>query len=340
MIADSPTNDAIASDVIAEPVDNPLRTPPVLMIVVPCYNEELSLAATAQVLQSKLKVLARRKQIDQRSSVLFVDDGSKDATWEVITQLHEEHPTVFHGLKLAHNRGHQNALFAGLMHALHAKVDATVSMDADLQDDPNAIDGMVEAYLKGADIVYGVRDNRDTDTAFKRGTAHLFYTVMRGLGTDTIPDHADYRLMDRAALAALSEYHESNLFLRGIVPSLGFTTAKVYYKRGERVAGESKYPLRKMISFAVEGITSFSTKPLTIITGLGGISVVIGVGMLIYAIVSVCTGNAVAGWASLMCSMWILGGLILTSLGVVGEYIAKIYIEVKGRPRYIIEETI
>ncbi|MDY5040152.1 MAG: glycosyltransferase family 2 protein [Bifidobacterium animalis] len=319
---------------------SPLRTPPLTVIVVPCYNEEPGLAITAQVLLDKLQTLINQQQIDSRSSILFVDDGSKDCTWEVISQLHDSEPEVFHGLKLAHNRGHQNALFAGLMHALKSNADAAVSMDADLQDDPDAIESMVKAYREGADIVYGVRDNRDTDTAFKRSTAHMFYSTMRFLGADTIPDHADYRLMDHAALEALSQYHESNLFLRGIVPSLGFNTAKVYYKRGERTAGESKYPLHKMVSFAVEGITSFSTKPLTLITGLGGVSIIIGIVMLIYALVSVCTGNAVAGWASLMCSVWILGGLLLTALGVVGEYIAKIYIEVKARPRYIIEETI
>lgn len=185
-----------------------------------------------------------------------------------------------------------------------------------------------------------MRDNRETDTAFKRGTAHMFYALMKGLGTETVPDHADYRLMSHTALEALAQYHESNLFLRGIVPSLGFPTAKVYYKRGERVAGESKYPLRKMVAFAVQGITSFSTKPLSLITGTGIVSVFVGIAMLIYTLISVCSGNAVAGWGSMMCSLWILGGLILVALGIVGEYIAKIYIEVKARPRYIIEETI
>ena len=197
------------------------------------------------------------------SFVIFVDDGSRDKTWDVIASLHEKDPSLFRGVKLAHNRGHQNALFAGLMQALSMNVDAVVSMDADLQDDPNAVDGMVQEYRQGAEIVYGVRDNRDTDTAFKRGTAHAFYSLMKWLGTETVPDHADYRLMSRTALTALSQYKESNLFLRGLVPSLGFKTAKVYYKRGTRVAGESKYPLKKMVSFAVEGVTSFSTKPLS-----------------------------------------------------------------------------
>lgn len=197
---------------------------------------------------------------------------------------------VFHGVKLAHNRGHQNALFAGLMRALSLDVDAAVSMDADLQDDPDAVDAMVQEYMQGAEIVYGVRDNRETDTAFKRGTAHAFYALMKWLGTETVPDHADYRLMSRTALQALSQYKESNLFLRGLVPSLGFKTAKVYYKRGTRVAGESKYPLRKMVAFAVEGVTSFSTKPLTMITGLGLFSVFVGIVMLVYTLVSVFQG--------------------------------------------------
>ena len=317
-----------------------LRNPPRTMLVIPCYNEEPGLRTTAETLRRQLQGLIDIHEIDERSTVLFVDDGSKDATWVVINALHAEDPQLFHGIKLAHNKGHQNALFAGLMHALHANADAAISMDADLQDDPGAIDGMVEAYREGAEIVYGVRDNRDTDTAFRRGTAHMFYGLMKGLGTETVPDHADYRLMSHEALAALSQYRESNLFLRGLIPSLGFTTAKVYYKRGERVAGESKYPLRKMVSFAVQGITSFSTKPLNLITDTGLVSVLAGIAMLIYILVTVCTDNAVSGWASIMCSLWILGGLILLALGIVGEYIAKIYIEVKARPHYIIEAVI
>jgi len=313
---------------------------PYLVMVIPCYNEEEMLHITARALSGKIDELKRLRMVSDDSCILFVDDGSKDKTWRIIEELHALQPTLFHGLKLAHNKGHQNALYSGLMKALDMKADVAVSMDADLQDDPNAINGMIEAYDEGAEIVYGVRDNRDTDSAFKRGTARMFYHLMHSLGTETIPDHADFRLMSRRALAALAEYRESNLFLRGIVPSLGFTTAKVYYKRGEREAGESKYPLRKMVSFAVEGITSFSTKPLSLITGLGILSVLAGIAMLIYTIVSVCTGHAVAGWGSLMFSLWFVGGLILLSLGVIGEYIAKIYIEVKDRPRYIIEEFI
>ena len=311
-----------------------------MAFVIPCYNEEVALHVTADVLKKKMLQLEGEHTVTEGSFILFVDDGSSDKTWEVIESLHEKDPVLFHGVKLAHNRGHQNALFAGLMQACDAKVDAVVSMDADLQDDPNAVDDMVQEYLRGAEIVYGVRDNRETDTAFKRGTAHAFYSLMKWLGTETVPDHADYRLMSRAALLALSQYKESNLFLRGLVPSLGFKTAKVYYKRGTRVAGESKYPVKKMVSFAIEGVTSFSTKPLTMITGLGLFAVFIGIVMLVYTLVSVFSGHAVAGWGSIMCSLWILGGFILLALGITGEYIAKIYMEVKARPRYIVEMTL
>lgn len=317
-----------------------MRCEPTLAFVIPCFNEEAALHMTADVLKKKMIQLENSQAVARDSFVIFVDDGSHDKTWDVITSLHEKDPSLFRGVKLARNRGHQNALFAGLMHALSMNVDAVVSMDADLQDDPNAVDDMVQEYLRGAEIVYGVRDNRETDTAFKRGTAHAFYSLMKWLGTETVPDHADYRLMSRAALQALSQYKESNLFLRGLVPSLGFKTAKVYYKRGTRVAGESKYPLKKMVSFAIEGVTSFSTKPLTMITGLGLFSVFVGIVMLIYTLVSVFSGHAVAGWGSMMCSLWILGGFILLALGIIGEYIAKIYLEVKARPRYIVETTL
>ena len=313
---------------------------PRIAFVIPCYNEEEALHVTAGVLRKKVETLSAAHAISAESSIIFVDDGSADATWNEIEQLHQEAPELFHGVKLAHNRGHQNALFAGLMHALDIGVDAAISMDADLQDDPNAADEMIERFRNGAEIVYGVRDSRETDTAFKRNTAHAFYSVMRWMGTETIPDHADYRLMGANALRALAEYGETNLFLRGIVPSLGFRTDKVYYQRGVRVAGESKYPLKKMISFAIEGITSFSVKPLSMITGLGVLSVVVGVIMLIYTLASVFSGHAVAGWGSMMCSLWLLGGMILVSLGIVGEYIGKIYMEVKHRPRFIVEKTV
>lgn len=318
-----------------------LRPAPVLSIVVPCYNEEPVLEETASVLAAKINDLVQAGSIQPSSFVLFVDDGSKDRTWAIAERLHASSPGLYRGVKFAHNRGHQNAVYAGLMEAWRTfHCDAAISMDADLQDDPNAIDAMVESYRRGSEIVFGVRNNRDTDTVFKRGTAEAFYSLMRWMGTDTIPDHADYRLMSRVAIDALSQYGEVNLFLRGIVPSLGFTTDKVYYKRGVRMAGESKYPLSKMLSFAMEGITSFSVKPLRMITTTGMLSVFIGVIMLIYTIVSVCIGHAVSGWGSLMCSLWIIGGLILVSLGVVGEYIGRIYLEVKARPRYIIEKEL
>lgn len=317
-----------------------MREAPKMMIVVPCYNEEEALAVTAETLRAKLEKLMQAHSIQETSGVIFVDDGSHDATWTIIEHLHMQFPDLYHGVKLAHNRGHQNALYAGLMQALDYDVDACVSMDADLQDDPNAVDEMIAKYRNGAEIVFGVRDNRDTDTAFKKGTARCFYSLMGWLGTETVPDHADYRLMSREALKALSQYHEVNLFLRGIVPSLGFSTAKVYYKRGTRIAGKSKYPLKKMVSFALEGVTSFSTKPLSLITGAGVFAVLIGIAMLIYTLISVFSGHAVAGWGSLMCSLWFLGGFILLSVGIVGEYIGKIYLEVKHRPRYIIEVSI
>lgn len=317
-----------------------MGTAPDVMFVVPCYNEEAALPVTADVLRRKVAALAADGRIGGNSGVVFVDDGSSDSTWSVIERLHGDCPDVVHGIKLAHNKGHQNALYAGLMQALERGADACISMDADLQDDPDAVDRMIEEYRSGSEIVYGVRDNRDTDTAFKRGTAHAFYSLMGWLGTETVPDHADYRLMGRRSLQALSGFHERNLFLRGIVPSLGFPTSKVYYKRGVRVAGESKYPLRKMVAFAAEGVTSFSTKPLSLISGLGMFAVVVGLVMLVYTLVSVFSGHAVAGWGSLMCSMWFLGGFILLAIGIVGEYIGKIYIEVKARPRYIIEKTI
>lgn len=316
-----------------------MRTEPYLMLVVPCYNEGEALPETAAVLERKIIGLKEARKVSDSSGIMFVDDGSKDDTWKIIETLHNQSPELFHGVKLSHNRGHQNALYAGLMQSLDNGVDAAISLDADLQDDPNAIDRMVDEYLEGFEIVYGVRDNRDTDTVFKRGTAHMFYSLMKWLGTETVPDHADYRLMSKVALEALSHYEESNLFLRGIVPSLGFRTANVYYKRGTRVAGESKYPLKKMLSFALEGVTSFSTKPLSMITGLGMASVLIGAAMLVYTLVSVFSGQSVAGWASMMCSIWFIGGFILLSLGVIGEYLGKIYLEVKHRPRYIVEKA-
>lgn len=317
-----------------------MRKNPNIMLVVPCYNEEEVLESTASVLLEKIQILQDRHQVDKSSCIVFVDDGSSDKTWENISLLHDRYSSKIHGIKLAHNKGHQNALFAGLMYALDAGVDACISLDADLQDDPNAIDEMIERYTEGDEIVYGVRDNRERDTFFKRTSAHAFYSLMKKLGAETVPDHADYRLLSRTTLIALSQYGESNLFLRGIVPSLGFKTSKVYYSRGVRIAGESKYPLRKMIAFAIDGITSFSTKPLSLISAAGILSVVVSVIMLIYTVLSVFLGSAVAGWGSIMSSLWFLGGCILLAIGVVGEYVGKIYIEVKDRPRYIVEATL
>lgn len=241
------------------------------------------------------------------------------------------------GVKLAHNRGHQNALLAGLMTALHSGCDAAISMDDDLQDDVNVVDEFIKNNREGDEIVYGVRSVRKKDTWFKRTTAEAFYKVFQWMGAETIPDHADYRLMGWNALVALSEYGEVNLFLRGIVPTLGYQTSKVYYERGEREAGESKYPLKKMISFAIQGITSFSTKPLSFVTGVGTLSVLVGIVIFVYVMVSLTVGHAMAGWGSLMCSIWLIGGFIMISLGVVGEYVGKIYLESKHRPRYHIE---
>ena len=267
-------------------------------------------------------------------------DGSKDDTWSIIRNLHERDAHLFGGVKLSHNRGHQNALLAGLMTARAYGCDAAISMDADLQDDVNAVDGFIDGFCNGNEIVYGVRSARKKDTWFKRTTAEAFYKVFEWMGAETVPDHADYRLMSRETLDALSEYHEVNLFLRGIVPTLGYQTSKVYYERGEREAGESKYPLKKMIAFAIQGITSFSTKPLSFVTGAGLLSILVAIGMFVYVLVSLGFGHAIAGWGSMMISIWLIGGLIMLSLGIVGEYVGKIYMESKHRPRYRIETTL
>ena len=315
------------------------RQAPSLAIVVPCYNEEEVLQQSGAVLLDKLEVLKGRGLANQNSRVIFVDDGSEDHTWDIIRALHEERDYA-EGIRLSHNRGHQNALFCGLMRSLERGFDATISIDADLQDDIDVMDDMLRKYLQGAEIVYGVRNNRDTDSSFKRLTARGYYHVMRGLGTEIIADSADFRLMSSVALRGLSEYGERNLFLRGIVPSLGFRTEKVYYRRKERLAGESKYPLRKMIALAIEGITSFSVKPLVMITTLGLISMLVAIAMLIYTIVSVAMGHAVAGWGSMMVSIWLVGGLLMISMGVTGGYVGKVYLEVKHRPRYLIEDEL
>lgn len=309
-----------------------------LYIVVPCYNEEEVLPETARRLGDKLKALMNAGKISPQSRVLFVNDGSRDQTWAVITRLHRENPLLC-GVNLSRNRGHQNALLAGLM-AARDRADLVISMDADLQDDVDAADAMVDKYLAGADIVYGVRSSRKTDTFFKRTTAEAFYRLMDLLGAETVFNHADYRLMSRRALEGLSQFKEVNLFLRGIVPMIGYPTDTVEYERGERFAGESKYPLKKMVSFALEGVTSLSVRPLRMITGLGFLVFLISLVMIAYNVVRWATGNTVAGWASLACSVWFIGGLILLSLGVIGEYLGKLYLESKGRPRFLIQEEL
>lgn len=307
-----------------------------LYMVIPCYNEQEVLPETSKRLKEKLSTLVKAGKIDPESRIMFVNDGSKDRTWEIIRRLHEEDP-VFGGVNLSRNRGHQNALLAGLM-IVKDHADMAISMDADLQDDINAIDEMVEKYLDGTDIVYGVRSSRERDTFFKKATAESFYKMMNAMGANTVFNHADYRLMSKRALEGLAEFQEVNLFLRGIVPMIGYSTDVVYYERGERFAGESKYPLGKMLSFAIEGITSLSTKPIRMITFLGFFIFLVSIGILIYSLVRHFMGATIVGWTTLMVSVWAIGGLILLSLGVVGEYIGKIYLETKARPRFIVEQ--
>jgi len=307
----------------------------ILYIVVPCYNEEEVLPETSRRLAEKLSALTEAGTISAESRILFVDDGSRDKTWKMIGQLVEADER-FCGVKLSRNRGHQNALLAGLMTAKEF-ADMIVSMDADLQDDINAVDEMIEHYYNGSDIVYGVRSARDTDTAFKRSTAGIFYKLMNFLGAETVDNHADYRLMSRRAVEALSQYKEVNLFLRGIVPLVGYKSSSVFYRRSERFAGESKYPLKKMLSFAMDGVTSFSVKPLRFITLLGFIILALSLLALLYTLIAKICGFTVPGWASISGSLWLLGGIQLLCLGVIGEYIGKIYSEVKERPRYFIE---
>ena len=308
---------------------------PRLFIVVPCYNEQEVLPETAKRLLEKLHGLSENGRIAASSRILFVDDGSKDKTRDIIRNLHDE-TNVCQGLFLSRNRGHQNALLAGLM-TVRELADCCISMDADLQDDVNAIDEMVAQFSAGKDIVYGVRSSRKTDTAFKRGTANGFYKTMRAMGAETVENHADFRLLSKRALSALAQFGEKNLFLRGMIPMLGFETGVVYYERASRFAGESKYPLKKMIRFATEGITSLSTEPLKWITRLGIFIFAVSIVILIYSLVRYFTGNTIPGWTTTVLSIWAIGGLMMISLGVIGEYIGKIYLESKGRPRYIIE---
>ncbi len=316
-----------------------VREAPRLAIVVPCYNEEEALPISVPALLAELEGLEGAGLAAEGSRLVLVDDGSRDGTWGLIRRLHEGDPRVC-GVRLAHNRGHQNALLCGLMWARGQGFGATISIDADLQDDVSAMAGMMEQYRRGCEVVYGVRSSRATDTGFKRNTAQAYYKLMGRLGTEVVYNSADYRMMGKAALDALSQYQEVNLFLRGIVPSLGFRTGEVYYERAERVAGESKYPLRKMVALAVDGITSFSVKPMQIITVVGLFAMLFALAMLVYTIVSVATGHAVAGWGSLMVSIWLVGGFLILSVGITGEYVGKAYMESKHRPRYIVEEEL
>ena len=306
-----------------------------LSIVVPCYNEEEVLPETAKRLLAVLQGLRERGKVAPESALLLVDDGSRDRTWAIIEELSARHTGV-RGLKLSRNRGHQTALLAGL---LHAKGDATISVDADLQDDLDAIEQMVEAHQRGAEVVYGVRKRRDRDTAFKRQSAHLYYRMLALMGVEVVFNHADYRLLGRRVVEALRQFGESNLFLRGIIPQLGFPSAVVYYDRAERFAGVSKYPLRRMLSFAWEGITSFSAAPLRMITGLGLLISLGSFGVALWALfIRLFTEQAVPGWASTVVPLYLLGGVQLLCVGVIGEYLAKIYMETKRRPPFFIEK--
>ena len=309
-----------------------------LIIVVPCYNEEEVLQETTRRLSTVLSSMEQEGTITE-GKLLYVDDGSRDATWHIIEQLSTENPRVM-GLKLAHNVGHQQALWAGLEWAANAPFDAIVSIDADLQDDVQAIVEMTERFNEGTDIVYGVRKERKTDTLFKKHTAQAFYKLMQTMGGDVVYNHADFRLMSKRALQALVAHPERNLFLRGIVRSLGYPSDFVYYDRHERFAGESKYPLSKMLNFAIDGITSFSVKPLRLITTFGLLFMFVAIVIIGYALYEHLIGHTIVGWTSLLVSMWFIGGAILTAIGVIGEYIGKIYKEVKRRPRYFIEKQI
>ena len=310
--------------------------PPILYIVIPCYNEEAVLPVTSGMFREKLRSLTEAGRIDEKSRILFVNDGSKDRTWEIIQELSEkdEH---FQGIAQSRNRGHQNAVLAGLMEAKD-RCDITISIDCDGQDDIDAMDRMIEEYRNGCEIVYGVRAARDTDSFFKRTTAQGFYKFLNFMGAEVVYNHADYRLMSSRALQALAQFREVNLYLRGMVPLVGFKSTSVYYDRHERIAGESHYPLKKMMGLAFDGVTSLSVKPIRMITVTGLIISLLSFIAIIWALITALTGHAVAGWASTACIVCFVGGILSLFLGVIGEYIGKIYLEVKDRPRYIIAE--
>lgn len=307
-----------------------------LYVVIPCYNEQEVLRETAKRLREKFQTLIADKNISSQSRIVFVNDGSKDSTWEIIRELHTQ-DKIFSGINLSRNRGHQNALLAGLM-TVKDCADMIISMDADLQDDINAIDEMIAKFKEGFDIVYGVRSKRDTDTFFKRFTAESFYKLIKFLGGDIINNHADYRLMSRRALEGLAQFGEVNLFLRGLVPMIGYPSTNVYYERAERFAGESKYPLKKMLFFAFQGITSLTVEPIRMITTLGITMSSISFLVILWTIYEYFFGDTVRGWASMLASLWFIGGLILLSIGIVGEYVGKIYLETKRRPRFLVSE--
>ena len=310
----------------------------ILYLVIPCYNEEEVLPLTKKELDKKMNSLIKSKKISKDSKVVFVNDGSKDNTWNIISKIHKENK-MYVGINLSRNKGHQNALLAGLMYAKEY-CDITISMDADLQDDINVIDDMILKYKNGNEIVYGVRSSRKKDKILKKITAEGFYKFMNLMGVEVVFNHADCRLMSKKTLEVLSEYKEVNLFLRGIIPQVGFKTSISYYDRNERVAGKSKYPLKKMLSFALDGITSFSIKPLRLVLSLGLVVFLVSLIVLIYTFIRYLTGETVSGWAFLACSIWIVGGLQMACIGLIGEYIGKIYAETKHRPKYFIEETI
>ena len=309
-----------------------------LYVVIPCYNEEEVLLETTKQLKNKMKTLIKNKVISDKSRVMYVNDGSKDNTWNIIKDINKKE-NLFTGITLSRNRGHQNALLAGLMTAKNY-ADVVISMDADLQDDINAMDEMLQKYNDGCDIVYGVRSARKKDTWFKRVTAESFYKFMKILGVDIVYNHADYRLTSKRVLEAFSDFKEVNLFLRGMFPLVGYKSDVVYYERNERFAGESKYPLKKMLNFAWDGVTSFSVKPLRFICTIGFVIIFISVCIMIYSLVRKLTGNTVDGWTFLSISIWFIGGLQMISIGIIGEYVGKMYSETKHRPRYIIAENL
>lgn len=312
------------------------RKQPILCIVIPCYNEEAVLPITSKLFREEILHLSEQGKISAKSRVLFIDDGSRDATWQIIEQLSEQ-DVIFCGIKLSRNRGHQHALLAGLMEAKEF-ADITISIDCDGQDDIHAMDEMINDYLAGSEVVYGVRSKRDTDTAFKRLTAEGYYKFLRWMGADIVYNHADYRLISSRVLKEFANFHEVNIFLRGLIPLVGFKSSKVYYERHERLAGESHYPLKKMLSLAFDGITSLSVKPIHIISFIGLFIALLSFIGIVWSVIQVFVGNTVPGWGSMICILCFVGGIQMLSLGVIGEYIGKIYLETKARPRYIIEK--